>query len=135
MAVGWLRSARIGVGRWLREAVVISYDYTVLAGTRSMRNQAQADRLLELARRKRIPLVLFAEGGGGRHGATDALGAAGRALDSFRAIAGLRGYVPTEAIAASVTSAIGEGKNRCQRRTLRRYPARVTKRSARTSGR
>ncbi|MGV9671747.1 carboxyl transferase domain-containing protein [Gordonia sp. NPDC003504] len=86
------------VGAATAEAVVISYDYTVLAGTQGMRNHAKTDRLLEIARRKRIPLVLFAEGGGGRPGDTDALGAAGLELDTFRSMAGLRGVVPTVAI-------------------------------------
>ncbi|MGC4933795.1 carboxyl transferase domain-containing protein [Gordonia sp. DT30] len=86
------------VGPAAAEAVVISYDYTVLAGTQGMRNHAKTDRLLEVARRKRIPLVLFAEGGGGRPGDTDWLGAAGLELDTFRSMAGLRGVVPTVAI-------------------------------------
>ncbi|MEP9394415.1 carboxyl transferase domain-containing protein [Gordonia sp. VNK1] len=86
------------VGAAAAEAVVVSYDYTVLAGTQGMRNHAKTDRLLEIARRKRIPLVLFAEGGGGRPGDTDALGAAGLELDTFRSMAGLRGVVPTVAI-------------------------------------
>lgn len=49
-------------------------------------------------RRKRIPLVLFAEGGGGRPGDTDANGAFGLELNTFRALAGLRGVVPTVAV-------------------------------------
>ncbi|GAB24264.1 putative acyl-CoA carboxylase [Gordonia polyisoprenivorans NBRC 16320 = JCM 10675] len=93
--------ATIGADRFgasAAEAVVISYDYTVLAGTQGMRNHVKTDRLLEVARRKRIPLVLFAEGGGGRPGDTDALGAAGLELDTFRSMAGLRGVVPTVAV-------------------------------------
>ncbi|GAB90087.1 acetyl-CoA carboxylase family protein [Gordonia rhizosphera] len=77
---------------------VISYDYTVLAGTQGMRNHVKTDRILEVVRRKRIPLVLFAEGGGGRPGDTDANGAAGLELNTFRAMAGLQGVVPTVAI-------------------------------------
>ncbi len=46
------------------EAVVISYDYTVLAGTQGMRNHAKTDRLLDIAARRGVPVVLFAEGGG-----------------------------------------------------------------------
>ncbi|MBD0023873.1 ATP-grasp domain-containing protein [Gordonia pseudamarae] len=79
-------------------AAVMSYDYTVLAGTQGMRNHAKTDRLLEVVRRKRIPLVLFAEGGGGRPGDTDANGAFGLELGTFRALAGLRGRVPTVAV-------------------------------------
>ena len=51
--------------------VVMSYDYTVLAGTQGMRNHAKKDRLFELAERRRLPVVLFAEGGGGRPGDVD----------------------------------------------------------------
>ena len=49
-----------------RPCVAMSYDYTVLAGTQGMRNHAKKDRLFELAERRRLPVVLFAEGGGGR---------------------------------------------------------------------
>lgn len=80
------------------EAVVVSYDYTVLAGTQGMRNHTKTDRMLELAARKRIPFILFAEGGGGRPGDTDANGAAGLELGTFRAMAALRGVVPTVAV-------------------------------------
>ena len=51
-----------------RPCVAMSYDYTVLAGTQGMRNHAKKDRLFELAERRRLPVVLFAEGGGGRPG-------------------------------------------------------------------
>ena len=49
----------------------MSYDYTVLAGTQGMRNHAKKDRLFEIAERRRLPVVLFAEGGGGRPGDVD----------------------------------------------------------------
>ena len=49
----------------------MSYDYTVLAGTQGMRNHPKKDRLFELAERRRLPVVLFAEGGGGRPGDVD----------------------------------------------------------------
>lgn len=64
-------------GRAAAEAVVVSYDYTVLAGTQGMRNHAKTDRAFDLAARRRLPVVLFAEGGGGRPGDTDVGGAAG----------------------------------------------------------
>ena len=48
--------------------VVMSYDYTVLAGTQGAINHPKTDRMLELAEKWRRPLVLFAEGGGGRAG-------------------------------------------------------------------
>ena len=48
-----------------------SYDYTVLAGTQGHQNHRKKDRLFELAERQRLPVVFFAEGGGGRPGDTD----------------------------------------------------------------
>ena len=49
-------------------SVVMAYDYTVLAGTQGAINHPKTDRMLELAERWQIPVVLFAEGGGGRAG-------------------------------------------------------------------
>jgi len=51
--------------------VVLAYDFTVLAGTQGHLNHRKKDRMFQLARELRIPLVLFAEGGGGRPGDTD----------------------------------------------------------------
>ena len=67
--------------------VAMSYDYTVLAGTQGMRNHVKKDRLFELAERRRLPVVLFAEGGGGRPGDVDMPIVAGldcRAFDAVR---------------------------------------------------
>ena len=49
-------------------AVVVHYDYMVVAGTQGGRGHYKQDRIYELAGRYRLPLVLFAEGGGGRPG-------------------------------------------------------------------
>ncbi|CAM4254309.1 carboxyl transferase domain-containing protein [Mycobacterium senriense] len=81
-------------GRAAAQAVVASYDYTVLAGTQGMRNHAKTDRVFDLAARKRLPVVLFAEGGGGRPGDTDVGGAAGLDVPTFRMLAALSGKVP-----------------------------------------
>ena len=54
--------------------IVMSYDYTVLAGTQGMQNHRKKDRLFELAERLRLPVVFFTEGGGGRPGDTDGIG-------------------------------------------------------------
>ncbi len=89
--------ATIGADRFggsAAEVVVVSYDYTVLAGTQGMRNHAKTDRVFDLAARKRLPVVLFAEGGGGRPGDTDVGGAAGLDVPTFRMLAALRGRVP-----------------------------------------
>lgn len=52
-------------------AVVVSYDYTVLAGTQGARNHHKKDRLFSLAAETGLPVILFAEGGGGRPGDVD----------------------------------------------------------------
>jgi len=80
---------------------VIAYDATVLSGTQGMRNHQKTDRLLEIAHRERLPLVLFAEGGGGRPGDTDTAQVAGLDLTTFGAHARLSGVVPMVGIAAS----------------------------------
>jgi acetyl-CoA carboxylase carboxyltransferase component/biotin carboxyl carrier protein len=75
-------------------AMVVHYDYTVLAGTQGSRNHYKTDRLFELALRFRMPLVLFSEGGGGRPG-DDNLGP-GVSFDThtFTQFAKLSGAVP-----------------------------------------
>ncbi|MEM9464993.1 MAG: carboxyl transferase domain-containing protein [Actinomycetota bacterium] len=77
---------------------VMSYDYTVLAGTQGFRGHEKKDRLLEVVDRLEIPVVLFAEGGGGRPGDTDAGYLAGLQLMSFAWMARLSGHVPSVAI-------------------------------------
>ena len=77
-----------------RPTIVASYDYTVLAGTQGYQNHRKKDRLFELAARRRLPLVLFAEGGGGRPGDTDAPGFSGLDCLAFWLFAELSGLVP-----------------------------------------
>ena len=76
--------------------MVMAYDYTVLAGTQGFFNHKKMDRMLKLAHEQRLPLVLFAEGGGGRPGDVDAIGVmtAGLDLSTFGAFAKLSGRVP-----------------------------------------
>jgi acetyl-CoA carboxylase carboxyltransferase component len=74
--------------------VVMSYDYTVLAGTQGFQNHRKKDRLFELAERFRLPLVLFTEGGGGRPGDTDSPGVSGLDCMAFRLFGELSGLVP-----------------------------------------
>ena len=80
------------------EAVVLSYDYTVLAGTQGMRNHAKTDRVFDLAARRKLPVVLFAEGGGGRPGDTDLANIAGLDVPTFRTLGALSGQVPLVSI-------------------------------------
>jgi acetyl-CoA carboxylase carboxyltransferase component len=88
------------VGEERAAVAVAAYDYTVLAGTQGYRNHHKKDRLFELAARMGLPVVLFAEGGGGRPGDTDVPVIAGLDVGSFAAFARLSGLVPTVGIAA-----------------------------------
>jgi acetyl-CoA carboxylase carboxyltransferase component len=81
-----------------RPVAVMSYDYSVLAGTQGHMNHRKTDRLLELVDRERLPLVMFAEGGGGRPGDTDTTSVAGLDVPTFRLTARLSGRVPLVAI-------------------------------------
>src|SRR5581483_10992839 len=74
--------------------VVMSYDYTVLAGTQGLQNHRKKDRLFELAERLRVPVVFFTEGGGGRPGDTDGVGVSGLDCMAFALFGGLSGLVP-----------------------------------------
>ncbi|WP_420135273.1 carboxyl transferase domain-containing protein [Rhodopseudomonas sp.] len=74
--------------------MVISYDYTVLAGTQGHMNHKKIDRMLTLVEQWRMPLVFYAEGGGGRPGDTDRLGLTGLDGPSFLQFARLSGLVP-----------------------------------------
>ncbi|MBI3786161.1 MAG: carbamoyl-phosphate synthase large subunit [Deltaproteobacteria bacterium] len=76
------------------QCAVLSYDYTVLAGTQGFLNHRKKDRLFELAERQRLPLVIFTEGGGGRPGDTDAPGVAGLDCMAFHLFGRLSGLVP-----------------------------------------
>jgi acetyl-CoA carboxylase carboxyltransferase component len=79
--------------------VVMSYDYTVLAGTQGLQNHRKKDRLFELAAHGRLPVVLFAEGGGGRPGDTDGTGISGLDCLAFRLFGELSARVPLVGIA------------------------------------
>ncbi|HXC46197.1 MAG TPA: carboxyl transferase domain-containing protein [Solirubrobacteraceae bacterium] len=80
--------------------VAMSYDYTVLAGTQGMRGHQKKDRLFELAERRRLPVVLFAEGGGGRPGDVDFPIVAGLDCRAFHLFGRLSGLVPLVGIAS-----------------------------------
>ncbi len=79
---------------------VLAYDYTVLAGTQGYLNHKKTDRILEIAEQQRLPVVLFAEGGGGRPGDTDTTVASGLDVPTFATMGRLSGLVPTIGIAA-----------------------------------
>ncbi|GAC1538520.1 MAG: hypothetical protein NVS3B12_23730 [Acidimicrobiales bacterium] len=76
------------------QTIVMSYDYTVLAGTQGLQNHRKKDRLFELAERLHLPVVFFTEGGGGRPGDTDGAGPSGLDCLAFSMFGGLSGLVP-----------------------------------------
>ena len=77
---------------------VLSYDYTVLAGTQGAIGHRKKDRLFELIERMRLPTVLFAEGGGGRPGDTDYAVVSALDTRAFALWGRLSGVVPRVAI-------------------------------------
>jgi len=79
---------------------VLSYDYTVLAGTQGALGHRKKDRLFELIERMRLPTVFFAEGGGGRPGDTDYPAVSALDTRAFALWARLSGLVPRIAVVA-----------------------------------
>ncbi len=77
-------------------AAVMAYDYTVFAGTQGVHNHWKTDRLLDIAEQGRMPLVVFAEGGGGRPGDSDYGGFVGQ--NTFHHFGKLSGLVPMVSI-------------------------------------
>ena len=77
---------------------IFAYDYTVLAGTQGMRNHHKMDRVLALAQELGLPVILFAEGGGGRPGETDMPIVSALNNHTFRRVAALSGKVPVVGI-------------------------------------
>jgi acetyl-CoA carboxylase carboxyltransferase component len=86
------------VGRERSACAVLSYDYTVLAGTQGAIGHKKKDRLFELIERMRLPTVFFAEGGGGRPGDTDHAVVSALETRAFALWARLSGLVPRIAI-------------------------------------
>ncbi len=80
--------------------MVLAYDYTVFAGTQGLTGHRKLDRMLALAAQARLPIVLFAEGGGGRPNDTDAHTVAALDTSSFLSFAALSGLVPRVGIAS-----------------------------------
>ncbi len=96
--IGSINGALFGAER--SRTVVMAYDATVLAGTQGMRNHHKTDRLLGIALAHRLPVVLFAEGGGGRPGDVDVAIVAGLNVGTFASFARLNGRVPVLGIVA-----------------------------------
>ena len=79
---------------------VLAYDYTVLAGTQGTVGHFKKDRMFELIERMRLPVVFFAEGGGGRPGDTDHPVVSALQVRAFALWAKLSGHVPRISIVA-----------------------------------
>ncbi|MDR3662607.1 MAG: carboxyl transferase domain-containing protein [Mycobacterium sp.] len=77
---------------------VLSYDYTVLAGTQGALGHLKKDRLFDLIERMKLPTVFFAEGGGGRPGDTDHPTVSSLEVRAFKLWAALSGVVPRIAV-------------------------------------
>ncbi len=90
--IGTVNSQDFGAEK--SRCMVLAYDYTVFAGTQGFMAHRKKDRMFELAHKLRIPLILFSEGGGGRPGDTDYVGAGGLELRSFWHFARLSGLIP-----------------------------------------
>ena len=76
-----------------RPVAAMAVDYMVLAGTQGFNHHRKMDRLIEVAGREGLPIVLFAEGGGGRPNDYDVsqVMAAWLNVSSFRHFAAHRG--------------------------------------------
>lgn len=96
--IGTVNADQFGPQR--SRVITLSYDYTVLAGTQGLQNHRKKDRLFELARTTRTPVVFFTEGGGGRPGDTDGVGPSGLDCLAFLYWAELSGLVPLVGINA-----------------------------------
>jgi acetyl-CoA carboxylase carboxyltransferase component len=69
--VGTVNAALFGKARSSVAAAV--NDYTVLAGTQGYFHHRKLDRIMDVARRNKLPFIVYTEGGGGRPNDTDAV--------------------------------------------------------------
>jgi len=90
--IGTVNAPRFGAEA--ARAAVLAYDFTVLAGTQGYFSHKKTDRVLGLADQWRLPVVVFAEGGGGRPGDTDVPVVAGLDVTTFGAFARLSRTAP-----------------------------------------
>ncbi len=96
-------TAQVNGARFSREkarVAVVAYDYTVLAGTQGRKGHEKKDRVFKLAEQWALPMVVLAEGGGGRGSDTDSPGVGSLQLDTFHRFARLSGLVPLVGIAS-----------------------------------
>ncbi|MEN9419677.1 MAG: hypothetical protein RI988_3298 [Pseudomonadota bacterium] len=96
--IGSVNGAHFDAAR--TRCVVMAYDYTVFAGSQGYMAHEKKRRMLRLALKWRLPVVLFAEGGGGRPGDTDHLGGLRLFNPTFWGFARLTRRVPVVGIAS-----------------------------------
>lgn len=84
------------------KCLVLSYDYTVMAGTQGAFNHKKTDRMMMLAKQMQKPIVFFVEGGGGRPGDVDVdpIVVGGLDIMTWTSFCQLSGKVPRVAIVA-----------------------------------
>ncbi|MGK0366471.1 MAG: acetyl-CoA carboxylase carboxyltransferase component [Saprospiraceae bacterium] len=87
-------------GKEISKCLILSYDYTVMAGTQGGFNHKKTDRMMSMARQMQKPVIFFVEGGGGRPGDVDfnATVIGGLDLMTWVEYAKLSGKVPRVAI-------------------------------------
>jgi acetyl-CoA carboxylase carboxyltransferase component len=90
-----------GIGQVNGQSVaLVVNDYSVMAGTQGYFHHQKLDRILAIARDKKLPVIMFTEGGGGRPGDTDVnVVNSGLQCASFGTWAGLSGLVPRISVA------------------------------------
>ncbi|MDO9380390.1 MAG: carboxyl transferase domain-containing protein [Nocardioidaceae bacterium] len=91
-----VNAAHVGTGA--ARVAVMSYDQTVVVGTRGPRHHAKIDRLLQAAAEREIPVVIFPEGGGRRADDVDPHGSSGLQVGTLAALGRLSGRVPLVAV-------------------------------------
>lgn len=79
---------------------ILSYDYTVMAGTQGAFGHKKTDRLMTLAEKANCPIVFFVEGGGGRPGDIDfnLIATGGLDIATWSSFSRLSGKIPRIAI-------------------------------------
>ena len=78
-------------GEKASQVAVIINDYTAMAGTQGFFHHKKIDRLIEIAKKLELPVVMYTEGGGGRPGDIDIkTQIAGLDVSTFSSWAGLK---------------------------------------------
>lgn len=79
--------------------IAVHYDYMVVAGTQGGRGHYKQDRMYVLAKRFKLPIILFSEGGGGRPGIS---GGEPAETQDLATLSGLRDAATAESQASAV---------------------------------